>query len=129
MNIPSSEVKIASQSGKELGDYYMPMSSGVAELRISRELHDAEMAVDDALLKQSALLATLIKARRDTGVDPFTGHEALLRLSKSQHTLLTAGGELARVHSSLLKVQQEHMGYEACPKNVPMGHLEDKAAA
>jgi hypothetical protein len=105
------------------------MSNNVAQLRISRELREAELAVDDALLKQSALLSTLIKARQDTGVDPFTGHDALLRLSKSQMTLLSAGGELARVHSSLLKIQQEHMGYEACPANLPMGHFEDKAAA
>ena len=107
----------------------MPMSNNVARLRISRELREAELAVDEALLKQSALLSTLIKARQDTGVDPFTGHDALLRLSKSQLTLLSAGGELARVHSSLLRVQKEHMAYEACPANEPMGHIDDKAAA
>lgn len=107
------------------------MSNNVAQLRISRELREAELAVDEALLKQSTLLSTLIRARQDTGADPFTGHDALLRLSKSQLTLLSAGGELARVHSSLLKVQQDVLGYEACPKNIPMrtGHLEDKVAA
>lgn len=109
----------------------MPMSNNVAQLRISRELREAELAVDEALLKQSALLSTLIKARQDTGAAPFTGHDALLRLTKSQHTLLSAGGELARVHSSLLKIQQDVLGYEECPENVPMrrGHLDDRAAA
>jgi len=109
----------------------MPMSNNVAQLRISRELREAELAVDDALLKQSALLSTLIKARQDTAVGPFTGHDALLRLSKSQLTLLSAGGELARVHSSLLKIQQDVLGYEACPENLPMrtGHLDESAAA
>ncbi len=109
----------------------MPMSHSVARLRISRELREAELAVDEALLKQSALLSTLIRARQDTGADPFTGHEALLRLSKSQLTLLSAGGELARVHSSLLKIQQDVLGYEGCPKNAPMrtAQLDDKAAA
>ncbi len=109
----------------------MPMSNHVAQLRISRELREAELAVDDALLKQSALLSTLIKARQDTGASPFAGHDALLRLSKSQHTLLTAGGELARVHSSLLKIQHDVLGYEGCPKNVPMGQdrFADRAAA
>jgi len=107
----------------------MPMSNNVAQLRISRDLREAEFAVDDAVLKQSALLTTLIEARRETDAAPFTGHEALLRLSKLQLTLLSAGGELARVHSSLSKIQQEHMGYEACPDNVPMGHLNEKAAA
>ena len=109
----------------------MPMSYNVAQLRISRELREAELAVDEALLRQSALLSTLIKARQGTGVDPFTGHDALLRLSKSQATLLSAGGELARVHASLLKIQQDVLGYEACPENLPMlsGNFEDKAAA
>ena len=109
----------------------MPMSNSVAQLRISRELREAELAVDEALLKQSALLSTLIKARQDTGASPFTGHDALLRLSKSQLTLLSAGGELARVHSSLLRIQKDVLGYEGCPKNAPMvtGHLDDKAAA
>lgn len=109
----------------------MPMSTNVAQLRISRELREAELAVDDALLKQSALLSTLIKARQDTGVDPFTGHNALLRLSKSQQTLISASGELARVHSSLLKIQHDVLGYEACPENRPMrtGQLDEKAAA
>ena len=109
----------------------MPMSNNVAQLRISRELREAELAVDEALLKQSALLSTLIRARQDTGVGAFTGHDALLRLSKSQHTLLSAGGELARVHSSLLRIQQDVLGYEGCPKNLPMstGQLDDEAAA
>jgi len=109
----------------------MPMSNNVAQLRISRELREAELAVDEALLKQSALLSTLIKARQDTGAAPFTGHDALLRLSKSQATLLSASGELARVHSSLLKIQQDVLGYEACPENEPMGaaRFDEKAAA
>jgi len=109
----------------------MPLSNKVAQLRISRELLEAELAVDEALLKQSALLSTLIKARRDTGANPFTGHSVLLRLSRSQLTLLSAGGELARVHSSLLRIQQDVLGYEGCPKNLPMrtGQLDDTAAA
>ena len=107
------------------------MSANVAQMRISRELREAELAVDEALLKQSALLSTLIKARQDTDAGPFAGHDALLRLSKSQATLLSAGGELARVHSSLLKIQHDVLGYEACPESAPMktGHLVDRAAA
>jgi hypothetical protein len=109
----------------------MRMSKDVAQMRISRDLREAERAIDEALLKQSALLSTMIRARQDTGADPFTGHDALLRLSKSQLTLLSAGGELARVHSSLLRIQQDVLGYEGCPRNIPMhvGHLDDQAVA
>jgi hypothetical protein len=112
----------------QIGDRDMLMSNNVARMRIARELREAELAVDEALLKQSALLSTLVRARQDAGVSPFTGHDALLRLSKSQLTLLSAGGELARVHASLLKIQQDVLGYEACPANVPM-LADDKAAA
>lgn len=109
----------------------MPMSNDVARLRISRELREAELAVDEALLRQSALLSTLIRARQDTGAAPFTGHEAMLRISKSQLTLLSAGSELARVHSSLAKIQRDVLGYEGCPPGSPLraGHLDDKAVA
>lgn len=108
----------------------MPMSNNVAQMRISRELRDAELAIDDALLKNSTLVATLIRARQDTGADPFIGQGALMRLSKSQLTLLSAGGELARAHSSLLKIQQDVLGYESCPANKPMrGALVDQEMA
>jgi len=109
----------------------MPMSHHVAQLRISRELREAERAVDDALLKQSALLSTLIQARQDAGIGPSAGHDALLRLSQSQQKLLSAGGELARVHCSLSKIQHDVLGYEGCPENVPMyaEHRDGKAAA
>ena len=109
----------------------MQMSEHVAQMRISRELREAELAVDAALLKQSALLSTLIQTRQDTGSSPFLGHDALLRLTRSQTTLLSAGGELARVHSSLLKIQHDVLGYEACPDNVPMrtAQLDNRAAA
>lgn len=93
----------------------MVMSTTVAQMRIVRELREAEEALDNALLRQSTLLSTMIEARRDTGSGPFTGHEALLRLTKSHHTLVTAGGDLARVHSNLLKVQSDVLGYEDCP--------------
>ena len=109
----------------------MPMSNQVAHMRIARELREAECAVDEAVLRQSSLLSTLIRARQETGAAPFTGHDALLRLSKSQATLLSAGGDLARVHSSLLKIQRDVLGYEECPENAPMrtSHLDDQAAA
>ena len=98
----------------------MSMSKPIAQIRISSDIRQAEHALDEALLRQSELLATLVKARRETGSDPAMGHEALLRLVKSQQTLLSAGGEMARVHGSLLKIQQDELGYEECPPGGPM---------
>ena len=98
----------------------MTMSKEIAQLRITRDLRDAEFAADDLLLKQATLFSSLITARRETGVDPFVGHEALMRLAKSQETALSASGELARVHQKLLDIGREEKMYDECPENLPM---------
>jgi hypothetical protein len=108
----------------------MNMSKPVAQMRITNDLRDAEAALDNALLQQSKLLATMINARRETGSAPAMGHEAMLRLVKAQQTILSAGGELARVHGNLQKIQGDVLGYEGCPPGGPMemGQFEQDAA-
>src|SRR5690348_11232175 len=98
---------------------FMPMTVPVAQQRLVRDINEAEKALDEALVRQSALFTSLVTARRETGSDPFLGHEALLRLAKSQQALLEAGGNLARVHGSLLEVQKEVCGADECPENEP----------
>jgi hypothetical protein len=97
----------------------MPMTVPVAQLRIARDIRQAEEALNEALLRQSSLLTTMVSARQETGSGAFIGHEALLRLVKSQQSLLDAGGNLARVHGSLLDVQREVCGAEECPPDEP----------
>lgn len=97
----------------------MSMTVPVAQMRIVRDINEAEKALDEALIRHSSLFTTMVAARRDTGSGPFVGHEALLRLAKSQQALLDAGGDLARVHGVLLDVQRE-MGVGAeCPPDEP----------
>lgn len=94
----------------------MSMTQTVAQLRITREIQEAESALNEALIRQSSLFTTLVTARRDTGVNAVTGQDALLRLTKSQQALLGAGGDLARVHSRLLQINREVMGgVDGCP--------------
>jgi hypothetical protein len=101
----------------------MPLE--VAQLRIARDLHQAEAALDEALVKQAHLLQTMVSARRDTGVAPFLGQDALMRLVKSQQAMLDAGGELARVHGRLSTIAVETCGgNDACP---PRAALIDDA--
>lgn len=97
----------------------MSMTVPVARMRIARDISEAERALDEALIRNSSLFATMIEARRETGSGPSVGHEALLRLSRSQQALLEAGGDLARVHGTLLKVQREMGVAEECPPNEP----------
>lgn len=98
----------------------MTMTVPVAQLRIARDIGEAERALDEALIRHSSLFTTMVSARLETGSDPFTGHEALLRLARSQQALLEAGGDLARVHGSLLELQKEVCGNDDCPENEPI---------
>ena len=98
----------------------MSMTVPVAQLRRARDVRAAEQALDEALIRHSSLVTTMVSARLETGSGPFTGHEALMRLAKAQQALLEAGGNLARVHGSLLDVQKEMCGLDECPPDEPM---------
>jgi hypothetical protein len=92
------------------------MSNDVAQLRVTRDLHKAEAALDEALMTQAQLLMTMVGARRDAGLEPFVGQDALMRLLKSQQSMVDAGGELARVHGRLRTIATETMGgVDKCP--------------
>lgn len=95
------------------------MTVPVAQMRISRDINEAEKALDEALIRHSSLFTTMVAARRETASGAFVGHEALLRLARSQQSLLEAGGDLARVHGSLLDVQREMGVGDECPPNEP----------
>lgn len=107
----------------------MTMNTNVAQLRIGREVRDAEEALNEALIRQSQLFTSIISVRRDIGLAAFTAHEALLRITKSQQSLLTAGGDLARAHSNLSEVGTEIFGTVGdtfCPPQ--KGVLDDTPA-
>lgn len=107
------------------------MTKANARMRIAREISDAETALNEALLKQSQLFATLLVARRDVAESQFAGQDALLRLAKSQQALLAAGSDLARVHSRLAEINQAtgDLGSD-CPDDWRhWSHNEDTIAA
>ena len=85
----------------------MVLNKQLAQVRISRQMVDAETALNDALIKQAMLFTTLVAARNETEVGQFTGQDALMRLTKSQQSLLAAGNDLARVHGRLLDIAME----------------------
>lgn len=108
----------------------MTMTPPVAHARISRELVDAESALNDALLKQSQLFTSMIAARRDVVPGHFTGQDVLMRLNRSQQELLASGGDLARVHGRLVDIGREVAGtVDDCPDDWRNTGLADEAAA
>lgn len=103
-------------SFENVTDAASAMPYSVAQLRIARDLHQAEAAMDEVLVRQAKLFATMVGARRETGVSPFLGQDALMRLVKSQQAVLDAGGELARVHGRLTAISVETCGgNDRCP--------------
>lgn len=88
----------------------MTMTVEVAKLRIARNLYEAEAALDEALMRQSQLMTSIVEARRETGVAPFTAQEALMRLARLQQSMLTAGGDLARIHGRMQDIGHALMG-------------------
>lgn len=101
------------------------MKTEVAQMRIARDVKDAERALNDALIAQANLFSTMLISRRETGAEPFIGHAELLRLAKSQQALLASSGDLARVHGGLQEIQQEVAGFRECPPNEPMGFSDE----
>ena len=106
----------------------MSMTLPVAQLRIARDIRKAEAALNEALLRHSSLFTTMVAARQETDAGAFVGQEALLRLARSQQSLLEAGGDLARVHGQLLDVQRELGVADECPPDEPRGQLDEAAA-
>lgn len=105
----------------------MTMTFPVANMRVSRDIRQAEQALDEALMRYSTLFNSMVSVRREAGLEPFTGHEALLRLARSQQSLLDSAGDLARVHGALLDIQREMGGVDECPPEEKTARLSDVA--
>ncbi len=95
-----------------------------AAIRIRRELQQSERDLDVALRSQAGLLQTLVTARLDTDASVAQGHASLVRLGKSIDALLSARGNVARVHGEMLELARheqlgEQMGVDedGCPEN------------
>lgn len=108
----------------------MTMNLSIAQLRIAREIGAAEHALNEALLRQSSLMTSLVSARCEVAVGAFTGQDVLLRLAKAQQALLTSGNDLARVHGRLLDINREVGGGGAsdCPDNWQTARVVDGEA-
>lgn len=94
----------------------MTLTVESATIRISRNIKSAEKALNEALLQQAELMSTLVLARNQVSPNFLSGQDALMRLMKSQQSLLTAGNDLARVHGRMLDISKEMGGTaEDCP--------------
>ena len=82
------------------------MTPAVAALRITRQLKSVETRFDLLLSEHAGLTALLAQSRIDAD-EPFgNGQVALARMGKSFEAILTARGDVARVHSELERIAE-----------------------
>lgn len=85
----------------------MSMTIAAAAARISRQLPEAELSLDTALLASARLMESMLLARSADGVQAFTGQNALMRLARTQRSLIESQNDMMRVHRALLDAGRE----------------------
>jgi hypothetical protein len=102
----------------------MSMTISSATARIGRQLPEAEVSLDNALLASTRLMETMLLARGAQGVASFTGQTALMRLAKSQRSLIESQNDMMRVHGELLGIGRELKAISddagSCPKHASL---------
>lgn len=95
----------------------MPIADVSAKL--TEEVPNAEERIDDALIAVSALITTIVSARREIDVPRSTGQSTIIRVAKAQMSLIDASSNVLRAHTDLVKIGQEKAGWDIhpdCPK-------------
>jgi hypothetical protein len=92
-----------------------------ATARIARQLKEAEVKVEEALLASSELFSTLIRARANAD-SPHVGQSALIRLVQAQRSILDGSSDLFRVHDVMSSIGRE-MGVLDEPNSTPPSGL------
>jgi hypothetical protein len=91
------------------------MAIGKISAKLSDEVPNAEERIDDALIAVSALMTTIVTARRDVDVPPATGQATIMRVAKAQLSLIDASSNVLRAHSDLVKIGREKAGWDIHP--------------
>lgn len=99
--------------------------------RLQRAVPNAEIRLDDALIAVSALMTSVVTARRETGVPAKTGQGTILRLAKAQMSLVEVSGDILRAHGELVEIGIETAGYDLreCPEVGPASASHVSAVA
>lgn len=111
----------------------------VAAQRIASELHDAEFAIDDAIVKIARLAATLPTVRIETNMSAIVGQDAVAKVTQA----VAAAGQVRQIitdaHQALGETQRQvGLGARmfgaglnkppAASRNVPAPHNQNVSA-
>lgn len=79
----------------------------VAAERIASELHAAERAIDEAIVKIARLAATLPTARIETRMSAIVGHEAVAKVTQAVAAAGHVSQMIAEAHQALGETQRQ----------------------
>lgn len=106
----------------------MSITIASATARIGRQLPEAEISLDAALLASTRLMESMLLARGAEDVASFTGQNALMRLAKSQRLLIESQNDMMRVHHELRGIGREVKAISddsgTCPKHASLTGTE-----
>jgi hypothetical protein len=83
---------------------------------ISNAIPQAETAIDEAMVSVAHLMASLVQARIDNNVPAATGQASLMRLAKTQMSLIGVSGDVLRVHNEMLDIGKVYSLADIHPK-------------
>ena len=78
-----------------------------AAKRITTDLHDAEKAIDEAIIKIAKLAVTLPTARFDTNMSAIVGQDAVGKVTQAVAAAGTVRQMLAEAHVALSETQKQ----------------------
>ena len=88
---------------------------------ISNAIPMAETAIDEAMVSVAHLMASLVQARIDNNVPAATGQASLMRLAKTQMSLIGVSGDVLRVHNEMLDIGKVYSLGDIHPNCTPTG--------
>ena len=108
----------------------MSLTKDTANVRLTRELLEAEHATSQALVAATQLMATMARAHHEVGEVPIMeAQKTMLRQQKTVESLLGVRGDLARTHQSLKGIRNTMWFDGEVPDDCLIGSIDDVATA
>lgn len=105
----------------------MSLTPSSAFARISRQLRDAELKTDAALLAAADLMSSLVRARGVADVAPHKGQLALIRLARAQQSIIEGSTDIFRVHDAMAGIGKEMGLFDESTPTEPLKGFDDQA--
>ena len=101
----------------------------VAQMRISRKIHQIEDDLDALLAAAGELISEVTTFRVNQDLDANVGHRAISRIIGAQASIVEARTKAIGAHSDMKKIMEERADLPMTCPDKTMGFLDDASAA